>query len=232
MSDLDAIILAGGKSERLRGIVAPYHKPFLVVDGRSLIVAAVEQALEAGAHRVVVVATAENAMPVSQLVGHHPQVRIILGTGGPARAVRLGLEVCEHERVLVLMSDNVHGQHDVLRVTYQVFAVGVRQLPRLQAVRFTRLVNGEWYEGPPGEDISMLPENITVWCGPLVIARRWGLHVLADQEKIGPLLGQLAPRFELVPVSTVDVGTPEAIRQLTLGGKTSEGDTPPGPTPA
>lgn len=212
---LNAVVLAGGKSERLAGIVPPYHKPFLVINGRALVVAAVEDALDAGAYRVVVVATGENALPVSQLVGHIPQVRIILAAGGPGRALRAGLEMCQTQRVLVLMSDNVHGPGDVGRVCDTQFGIGVRDMSHTDARRFTRRVGGRWVEGDAASEPGHAVGGVTVWCGPLVIDRDYGLLALTDSEKIGSQLGDLAPAFELIPVSTVDAGTPDVVRQLT-----------------
>jgi GTP:adenosylcobinamide-phosphate guanylyltransferase len=213
---LDAVILAGGRSERLNGIVPPFHKPFLVINGKSLLVSAVDSALTVGAERVVVVATGENAMPVFQLVGHYPQVRVVLAGGGPGRALLVGLEVCANQRVLVLMSDNVHDSGDVARVAAETYAIGVRYVNRREAQRFTRSIDGDWVEGVTDRD-AHLPWDaaMTVWCGPLVIQRRRGLDLLAGQEKIGPVLGQLAPTFTYVPVQTLDVGVPDVVTELT-----------------
>lgn len=216
MSNLDAVILAGGRSERLQGIVPRYHKPFLVINGKSLLVSAVDAALVAGARKIVVVATGENAMPVFQLVGHYPQVRVVLAGGGPGRALRAGLEMCDERRVLVLMSDNVHAETDVQRVCAETYAIGVRLVRKVEAQRFTRLIDDHWVEGASERDGHLSPDAVmTVWCGPLVIHRQRGLDVLFGHEKIGPLLGALAPTFTLVPVRTVDVGLPSVVTALT-----------------
>lgn len=216
---LDAVILAGGKSERLTGIVPPYHKPFLVVNGKSLLVTAVDEARDAGAEKIVVVATGENAMPVMQLVGHCPEVRVILANGGPGRALLTGLEMCYHQRVLVLMGDNVHGLHDVQRVTEHRYAIGCRRVTHhSESLRFTRLVENEWVEGLEH------PTSTLVWCGPLVIQRQRGLDLLPGHEKIGPILGKLAPVFEHVDVSTVDIGVPGVVTDMTRRDLSDDAD--------
>lgn len=214
---LDAVVLAGGKSERLRGVVPPYHKPFLVIGGRALLVTAVEESLAVGARRVVIVATGENAMPVFQLVGHYSEVRVVLSNGGPGRALRTGLEMCTEGRVLVLMSDNVHGEDDVRRVCHHRYAVGVREVPLRDSLRFTRLDGSRWVENEGVADPNGLdPDRPTVvWCGPLVVSRDRALFHLRDREKIGPVLDEIVPHAELVPVSTVDVGVPDVVKQLT-----------------
>jgi molybdopterin-guanine dinucleotide biosynthesis protein A len=216
---LDAVILAGGKSERLNGIVPPYHKPFLVINGKSLIVSAVQSAIDAGAQKVVVVATGENAMPVTQLVGHYQQVRIVLSNGGPGKALLTGLEMCDNQRVLVLMSDNVHGPNDVNHVSSYRYAIGMRLVPWAESERFTRFDGQHWVEKPFPFSQNMEPPvpgaEIMVWCGPLVIQRQRGLDLLIGEEKIGPVLGRLAPTFELVETNSVDVGIPDVVTELT-----------------
>jgi hypothetical protein len=211
---LDAIVLAGGKSERLTGIVPPYHKPFVVVNGKSLLVAAVDSALDVGARRVVVVATGENALPVWQLIGHRPEVRVVLCDRGVARSVYVGLELITSRRVLVLMSDNVHAPGDVSRVCAEEYAIGVRELPHDEARRFTRLGGGRWVEGPgtPPD-----PDTITstVWCGPLVLQHACAGAVLKYADRIGPHLAALAPHATHVTVGTEDIGVPSAVAQAT-----------------
>lgn len=229
---LDAVILAGGKSERLHGIVPPYFKPFLVIDGQSLLVAAVKHAQRNRAERIVVVATGENALPVWQLVGHMDNVRVILSAGGPGTAVHTGLELCNNERVLVLMSDNIHDADDVITMcSYPGYSIGVQNVTPLESLRFTRWDYNEsnWVEGRvPTPDESW--DSVVVWCGPLVINRRHGLDALRGQEKIGPHLSQLFPvRLSRLPndgltagrdvmhfkVTSRDVGVPDVVAELT-----------------
>lgn len=212
---MDAVILAGGKSERLRGIVPPYHKPFIVVNGKSLLVSAVDSAREAGAERIVVVATGENALPVWQLVGHREDVRVILSDQGVGDAVFRGAELCTSERLLVLMSDNVHGEFDVINVAKEgPYAIGVRYVPCAEAYRFTRQYKGRWVEGP---DFGMdeFNDQALIWCGPLVI-NRVRAHVLRGMPKIGPHIDILSPfKYNHVHVSTADVGVPDAVTEIT-----------------
>ena len=214
---MDAVILAGGKSERLRGIVPPYHKPFIVVNGKSLLVTAVDSAVDAGAKRVVVVATGENALPVWQLIGHRSEVRVVLSDAGVAQAVYTGLELCTAPRVLVLMSDNVHGEDDVKRVVNaEGYGIGVRYIPCEDAYRFTRQYRGYWVEGP-GQGMTEFNDSACVWCGPLMINRNLGVRQLSRAAgPIGPWLDELVPdAFTHVTVSTQDIGVPDAVAEIT-----------------
>lgn len=215
--ELDAVVLAGGRSERLNGIVPRWHKPFLVVNGKSLLVAAVDGAQLAGAGKIVVVATAENAMPVSQLLADRESVRIVLATGGPGRALAVGLEMCEAGRVLVLMSDNLFAPDDIPDIVMHQYAIGVRYVTCAEAARFTRVEHGQWVEGPTGANraCDSTDRHTAIWCGPLIIQRARGQVALTDSEKIGPKLGQLAPYADLVTTGTLDIGTPEAVQEIT-----------------
>lgn len=210
---MDAVILAGGKSERLRGIVPPYHKPFLVVNGRSLLVAAVDEAQRAGASKIIVVATGENAMPVYQLVGEMSRTRVVLDDHGVGNALAVGLEMCREQRVLVLMSDNVFGKSDVPEVASFATAIGVQQLPARLAQRYTRLIDQTWVEGGPSTE--HYEDDIYVWCGPLVVSRNRALAVLPGASSIGAHLNEICPGATCVATNTRDVGTPEAATAVT-----------------
>jgi hypothetical protein len=214
---VDAVILAGGKSERLRGIVPPYHKPFLVVNGKSMLVYTVEEAEKAGAERIIIVATGDNALPVWQLVGDRPHVRVTLSDSGVGDSVYRGLELCQSERVLTLMSDNIHGPTDVSNVVNaDHYGIGVRFVPCDEAYRFTRQFLGRWVEGR-NAGMDEFNDSAMIWCGPLMINRDLGLAKLRDQAKIGPLLDDLVPKFTHVPVSSQDIGVPGAVIEVTGG---------------
>lgn len=206
------MILAGGKSERLKGIVPPYHKPFLVVNGKSLLVAAVEEAQRAQANRIVVVATGENAMPVWQLVREEPRVTVVLDDHGVGNALAVGLSVCREQRVLVLMSDNVFAKDDVPNVIGHPTAIGVRKIPARLAQRYTRLINCTWVEGGPSTEHL---DDLHVWCGPLVVSRNRALAILPGATSIGHHLGTICPGAVLVHTGTRDIGTPEAATAVT-----------------
>jgi molybdopterin-guanine dinucleotide biosynthesis protein A len=81
MSGLDAVILAGGRAERLDGA----SKPDLVVGGRRLLATAIAAARSAGCDRVVVVGPTELEAPGCLVVREDPPF------GGPVAALAAGL---------------------------------------------------------------------------------------------------------------------------------------------
>lgn len=225
MEPLDAVILAGGRSDRLRGLVPAYHKPFLVVNGRSLLLAAIRNAADQRAIRIIVVTAPQIAQPVADLVNTlSPRIRgqvvITLSGTGVGPALWDGASLCESGRLLVLMADNVISTEDVGAVCRYEYGVGTRLIPTLDAYRYTRWVRGRWVE----DNVSAANDDLTqVWCGPLVLDRQ---HVLRHSDmnpggKIGPHLDAFAPSGELVrvPVECYDVGTPEELNRLTGGHK-------------
>jgi CTP:molybdopterin cytidylyltransferase MocA len=219
---LDAVILAGGKSERLRGVVPPYHKPFVVVNGESLLVAAIRHARRQNARRIVVVTCPQIWEPLSQLVNTLPtstyeRIVLLRDTNGVGAALRAGAQAATAERLLVLMADNVHTDSDVDTVCRTLYGVGVRVVYTPEARRFTRFVNGRWVEDLETHSDEDFTE---VWCGPLVVSRRHVLRLLLGESKIGPVLDQLVPASaDLVrhPVKSSDIGTPEELTKFTGG---------------
>ena len=81
MSGLDAVILAGGRAERLDGA----SKPDLVVGGRRLLATAISAARSAGCDRLVVVGPSELEAPGCLVVREDPPF------GGPVAALAAGL---------------------------------------------------------------------------------------------------------------------------------------------
>jgi hypothetical protein len=226
-SPFDAVILAGGQSSRLAGIVPPYHKPFLVVEGEALVLRAVRQAELAHAQRIIIVTCAEIALPLVGLLEHSnadaSSIHVLIKTGGPGAALREGLLMCRNERVLTLMADNHHTDYDVQVIARQRYAIGVRWAARDETRSFTRWIDGEWVEGP---DAPVTDANAgKIWCGPLMINRSRGLEVLdLSDGLIGPHLDALVPTFDdttreetMFDVISDDLGTPEATTLWTGG---------------
>lgn len=223
MEPVDAVILAGGRSERLNGIVPPYHKPFVVIRGESLVVAAIRHARRQNAERIAVVTCPQIEEPLTQLLSTLPsdtarRVEIITDTNGVGAAVRRGAAAVESDRVLVLMADNIHKDADVDALCLHEYAVGVRVVYTPQARRFTRFVNSRWVE-----DLDTHSEDdfTEIWCGPLVLDRRRILAVLKpNSPKMGPYLDELVPEpadLRRFPVQSYDIGTPEELGKFTGG---------------
>lgn len=222
---MDAVILAGGRGERMTDITSLYRKPLLEVDGVPLVRRAVELAISVGVAEPVVVAAPPNALDICEALAGLPVALIIQARPlGPADALRVGLKVHNVSlgsyRVMVLLADNVLRHEDLETISRHETAVGVAVKPRSEAGRFT------WFD-PDSDDWREkveIPdgEPVECWVGPFVGLRSKMDRVtrevcLAAREKcsealIGPYLGRMTneehtPRIR---VSSIDVGTPEA----------------------
>lgn len=217
---MDAVILAAGRGERLRDLTPRFHKPLLPIDGVPLVCRAVDVASEV-ADRVVVVVAPANAEAISGALGQR-EVSLIIQRYplGPGHALLTGLSLCQDERVLVLLSDNVVTLNDVKRVTsLSSTGVGVKYMPRREAHRFTRYVDNLWQERVP---LSPYGDDVACWVGPFVGLRgkMWTTlkHVVAntlsegdDEILIGPHLEDfMGDDYRQVPVDSYDVGTLES----------------------
>lgn len=222
IAPLDAVILAGGQSARLRGIVPPYHKPFIVIGGESLVVGAVRHARRQDARRIIVVTCSQIAEPLAQLLdtlpeGTHSRLKLVTCVDGVGPALVHGAGYADENRLLVLMADNLHIDRQVDALCRHPYAVGTRVVSTPDARRFTRFVRSRWVE----DDVTHSEEPFTeVWCGPLLVDRRCVVAAARRLDKIGPNLARLVPApgdLHRVPVDSLDVGTPEELRRLTGG---------------
>lgn len=224
MEPLDAVVLAGGRSDRLAGVVPPHHKPFIVVNGHSLVLNAIHLAYAARAERIIVVTCPEITLPLAQLVDTlEPEIRarviITVHAQGVGPALWYGATLAQNPRLLVLMADNVMSLEDVNLVSNERYAVGVRQMSTLDAYRFTRWVRGRWVE----DSVSAAESDLTqVWCGPLILSRDCVLRYsdMLPGGKIGRNLDNLVPDpadLVRVPVECVDIGTPNVLKKMTGG---------------
>lgn len=225
---MDAVILAGGRGQRVAGITKLFHKPLLEIEDEPLLLRAVRQARLLGVDEPVVVTSPNIATLVAQLLGTTPATLIIQREAlGPGDALRVGLQVRNRSvgsyRVLVLLSDNYTSDDDLRRVAAQEVAVGVSTMTRQDAHRFT------WFDPERGTWIEKqtIPEGppIECWVGPFVGWRSKMERVMSrvcetrryngGEALIGPYLGEMtevnAPRVE---VSSIDVGTVEAYRAV------------------
>ena len=234
---MDAVILAAGSGSRMGRMTAPFHKPVLEVNGTPLVQQAVKLALDAGVTVPVVVVAPQNADAISDAIGNLPVTLIVQRVArGPADALRIGLQVTTDRvtahRVLVLLSDNVMTMADVNNVSdpWNVTAVGVRRIPRAEAVRYTRWEDGRWVEKVPFGDPDGPPAEC--WVGPFV---GWRSHMettlpfICEQalnDGHEALIGPHLRKFMRYPdtcvrvlVSSYDVGTQEAYLRATRGEK-------------
>lgn len=225
---MDAVILAAGRGERVRDVAPPFFKPLIEVDGVPLVRRHVQLAIDAGTTTPVVVVAAENAYAIDRALEGLPARLVIQREPlGPGHALLIGLCVepdpfQSSDRVLVLLSDNVVTETDVAKLTGLPYTgVGVREVACAEAYRFTRLEGTRWVEREPLTDET--PDPVPCWVGPFVGWRQAMMRTLRDvvgnvsEALIGPYLNELTGTYArgravTVPVSSYDIGTPEAYR--------------------
>lgn len=226
---MDAVILAGGRGQRVAELAGMYRKPLMEVNGVPLVRRSVILALGAGVAEPIVVVSPENAWDVSEAL-HNLSATLIIQRKplGPGDALRVGLQVRSrqlgHYRVMVLLSDNVTTEEDVDLVTRHETAVGVRTLDRAEAGRYT------WFDPDRNDWVEKveIPDGppVDCWVGPFVGWRDMMETTLAEvcqgaqhagaEALIGPYLGRMTNRLNTprVAVTSVDVGTPESYKAV------------------
>lgn len=230
---MNAIILAAGRGSRLKGVAPPYHKPLVVVDGKPLVLNAVDLA-HRKADRVVLVLAPENALPVCQLledVGDWPNLQVVVqrSSRGPGEAFLTGWNAAEKDgKALIMMGDNTFTIEDLNGVTNKAsmhdecMIIGGRYIDDYsEAARYTRVYgegrNARFVEGTD-YDSSAIARPFC-WCGPLYVdgeslarvLRNVDAHESVPELKLGRYLGYLDAKVRLVEVSTRDIGTQEAV---------------------
>lgn len=228
---MDAVILAAGRGQRLRGHATPFFKPLLEINGKPLIVHAVEYAHVAGAGRVVIVVSPQNRRMMESLFHTFDFIKLVDQDEplGPGHALLVGLTQVTSKRAIALMSDNIltPDQVELFGMAAIRDLVGVTHIEREQAARFTRLVrhaNGsyEFREGGDVQDDEVSSNGlVTVWCGPLAFDAARMRAALAShlgesdgELKIGPYLGQAMRSPSAFPIISMDVGVPDAYKEV------------------
>ena len=221
---MDAVILASSGSTHMFDLSRGYHKPLLRIDGIPLVCRAVDLAHAAGVSIPVVVVAPRNAEAIELALGErHASLIIQRKPKGPGHALALGLSVHTRpkasDRVLLLLSDTVSTDADVTTVAAHPTAIGVRKLPRVDALEFTRFAANRWIDR---ETIEKDGPDVTCWIGPVVgdrekmieaVYRARLARVLDEQETpIGPYLSRFmrAGQHNIVEVSSRAVGTIES----------------------
>ena len=111
MRYVDALILAGGKGERLRSVIGDTPKPLALVNGRPFITYLLDKLQNECGFRRVIIGVGHQAETVIKTLGKkYGKTRLIysqedtpLGTGG---AILKATEMMKHDRMLVLNGDS------------------------------------------------------------------------------------------------------------------------------
>lgn len=232
---MDCVILAAGENTRLRGLVAPYHKPLIAVGGETLIGRLVSQALTV-CQRVSVVVSPKNVVPISDILdvltgSTTSEVTLVVQPRPTSSldALRLGIRPLSLGRAntLLLCADNYIPSVDwerFLTVARHNPATGVvcgfktcdeyeaRRFARLDPLCMGRLVSGEITYNETWPD-----QQLHCWCGPLTF------NAQATLEKTDKCLASslvindknVEPVF--MGCGTVDVGIPEVLSTICFG---------------
>jgi bifunctional N-acetylglucosamine-1-phosphate-uridyltransferase/glucosamine-1-phosphate-acetyltransferase GlmU-like protein len=228
---MDAVILAAGRGQRLAGHATPFFKPLLEINGKPLIVHAVEYAHIAGAQKVVIVVSPQNRRMMESLFHTFDFIELVdqETPQGPGHALLVGLTRVTSKRAIALMSDNIltPDQVELFGMAAIRDLVGVTSVDEGQAARFTRLVrlaNGtyEFREGGGVAPDEAGPNGlVTVWCGPLAFDAARMRAALAShlgesdgELKIGPYLGEAMRSPSAFPITSMDVGVPDAYKEV------------------
>ena len=231
---MDTVILAAGRNQRLQHIIPPYHKPFIVLNGRSVLERAVDVATQTHpGDRCIVVCAPQNAVQAAHVVNSRALLAVQAMPRGPGDALWCGLQLVVTEHVLVLMGDNVTDVGDVRLfqptsdATERIGIQRTRDLERAASFTVWNHKSRRWEEKVPigpehikpaidiyGDDTRL----VTCWFGPLMLRTARALDVLTTTRVvddgtvrpellIGPILSELAPNGIHVPVHTSDVDT-------------------------
>lgn len=240
---LEAVVLAAGRGQRMKGISKPFFKPLLEINGIPLIAYAVDYALTAGATRVVVVVSPKNKDAMAETLARYGDlvsVAVQPKPLGPGHATLIGLYSVTDDTTMLLMSDNLMDADKVKEMTVECTTsgssgIGIRVVSLEQASRFTRVRSNDsdayaYVEGTQvtHEDIWPGTDKAHVWCGPLIFQTASARSALEnalnsgsgknEELKIGPYLSQiLGPQVVVADVNAMDVGIPSAYLEKILG---------------
>lgn len=207
---LRGLILAAGEGSRLASIAAPFHKPLMVVNGKSIVSAATLELHRIGVDDVTIVVAPQNASAICHVTDGRVDNYIIQPKAvGPVDAVARAMRLyAPQDEIILLMGDNIFGADDVRSVANAPsdVAVGGRVLPKPDAQRFTRqLPSGEWIEGEDDRGA----QEMRVWLGPVKFTtEQWTQAWHPDAVSIGRMFNDMTtPTF--VPTTSSDLGLPE-----------------------
>jgi len=212
---MDAVILAAGRNDRLKGRVPAYLKPLITVNGVSLIVDLVTKAL-AVANCVVIVVAPQNAQHIVDVVhsalGSIKNIHYVIqpSADGPVDALDIAMNLVHDDRVMVLCADNIIPLDVIVKCASDKTeaVISTSEMTHDKAQRFTYFVRNEVYEKQPVPKDA--PNLVQVWVGPLVVHRGFLNAQLSQVDTLSELIGLTIERsFVLGNVS--DIGVPEEL---------------------
>jgi NDP-sugar pyrophosphorylase family protein len=218
---MDCVILAAGENTRLKGVIAPYHKPLLVYKGECLIRRLVHQALDnRDIGHIVIVCSVKNVEAISDILEDlYKEDRITYviqpRAYGVAHAVRQGLSATSTEQVMLLCGDNYIEDGELKLITdaqktaHTVIGGQIldRENPNVQRfARFNRKTNDLVEGGLDDEEEVYEHGKFACWVGPIIVNRKVVLARLMQvyHARVAHLLcfGDVV----FVPIKAKDIG--------------------------
>lgn len=222
---LSCIVLAAGANTRLAGIVPPFCKPLIPINGKPLINHAIEHAkFDWKCDRIIVVASTENVKQLTQVVEPDNSIRWVIQPtpDGVVDAIKRGLELVTSEMVLILCADNLFDIGQMLPSDLDIFikdkiaAVACRSLPVEEATRFSRVGSGA--NQYPAITMDMPTRGSALcWIGPLILKTnncRSSIDTFGDDQTIQLFINRSLDEqgLALMHMSCSDLGVPEEIK--------------------
>lgn len=233
---MDIIILAAGKNERLKGIVPPFHKPMLVINGRPLIAQLVEavQSLTklhtapGVTPRIIIVCAPQNINALTTVLPMIDNMLFVVQreADGVLNAVRTGLSVTTDTTVTLLCADNVIALTTWLldpfkrNTTIELDTLYIHgQFMSADTVeQFTYFSHGKWFEKTPVVGDSSARRFC--WLGPLTFnaslmrsaINRYTVDHPSENQSIGRVLNYYTGERQMIVSDALDIGLPENLQ--------------------
>ena len=216
MISTGCIILAAGANERLKGLVPSFMKPLILVNGRPLIIHAIDHAKNfwnVALRNITIVTAPQNVGGLVQIAGDIPNYVVQPQPTGVLDAVCRGLPFVDQEWTLILMADNTFAGGNAQFHTEQYDgAIGVRT--DIQSMRFTRLKkdnDGNWTVLPRS---SHEPGGDAVWIGPLMLRTslvKKSMGVCDTIEDLITVVTSKGRTLHAIPMQCSDLGVPQEL---------------------
>jgi len=231
---MDIIILAAGRNERLNGIVPPYHKPVLVINGKPLISQLVESVApllklyttKDSAPRIIIVCAPQNAEAICSVLPKIPEILIVIQRecDGVLNALRIGLSVTTENVVTMVCADNVIDRQtwylppfnptDDDAYSSTLFVHG-QYMSDFEANKFTYISENIWYEKTP-----TTANMIFCWLGPIVFSKYTMEDAITsfmrdnpnDTNSIGRVFNYYDSMTRIIESRNIDIGLPENLK--------------------
>lgn len=173
MSDISVIILAAGANTRLGGVVPPYMKPLILVNGKPLLHHAVDHAVKDWCvEQVIIVVSPDNAKAICSIEDPGRQYILQPQPIGVVDAIQRAIDLIKNEWTVILCADNTFDGFPHLEAHSLPLRpmIAVRDdLSPAESMRFTR-----YRTVMDGKKIEILNKSSTeigtgVWIGPLLL---------------------------------------------------------------